>query len=351
MISPTSAFGFASARSTHVGFDSSILRLGGPALDRTFLLPSLITFFFTETACWTRGKPTDRYPLSFSLRIRVCNDQCKTILFKNSSDDVHKFATIPAPEDRTGNIVHLEHIQPWAPYLEGSGKDKKVYSTQQLTSAIYLFSDTLEVDEEEALPPTATAETTPSAKSLLLEEWSRRAAELPALMDGANRLLAWRSSYEKGKRRYSALNDKMAKDMTFPWQVGKAYILRSPTLVRTLEIFSRDHDTFTIHAFETIADVVYSEARDLEYRRPVLHAAYGKPANKICFSISINGTPNSMIRCSILISIRHSHPKDFPKAREDLCSSKSKTFCQLYPMSLKQYGAEGLAMHHAVRHK
>ncbi|KAJ7170966.1 hypothetical protein C8R46DRAFT_1087314, partial [Mycena filopes] len=295
-------------------FRYSILQLGGPALERMFLSPSLITFLFTETACWTCGKSTDRYPLSFSLRIRVCNDQCKTILFKNSSSsgDPDKFSTIPSRAERAGDAIHLEHIQPWAPYLESSTKDKKIYSTQQLSCAIALFSAAVGADNAEAEGLSC------AAKDLLLEQWARRRTELSALMDGSNRLLAWRSSYEKGRRRYSALNDKSVKDMTSSWKVGKGYILRSPTLLRTLEWYSKDHDTFTIDAFERISGVVYSEARDLEYRRPVLHASHGKPPNKLpCRFCDRKRASRVYSPSDLLQHIHKRHSEEFTKAREE----------------------------------
>ncbi|KAJ7653236.1 hypothetical protein DFH06DRAFT_529246 [Mycena polygramma] len=158
-------------------FERSMAELGAPTLDSNFLSPTLIVFIFTESRCWACGKGTDSYPLSFSLRIRVCNEQCKQNLYGEPPGCGREFATIPPPADRRGDDALLEYIEPWAPYLETSAKGKKIYSSYQLASALARLSEALEADKVEDSRPASQ-----SNKSLLLQEWSHRAAELPALM-------------------------------------------------------------------------------------------------------------------------------------------------------------------------
>ncbi|KAF7368904.1 hypothetical protein MVEN_00216300 [Mycena venus] len=145
-------------------FQRSVAKLGGPILNPTFLTPNAITFLFTESECWACGKRTNAYPLSFSLRIRVCNDLCKVDLYRKSTACGDKFATIPSRTDRKSEDIHLEHIEPWAPFLETSSKGMRVYSRRQLSSARTRLTSALEADQAEGFPPARD-----NSRNLLLE--------------------------------------------------------------------------------------------------------------------------------------------------------------------------------------
>ncbi|KAJ7661226.1 hypothetical protein B0H17DRAFT_1212253 [Mycena rosella] len=231
-------------------FRRSIVKIGGPTLDLpASLIPGVITFFFGISLCWTCGKQTDTYPLSFSLCIRVCNEQCKEDLYRRSPNSADKFATIPSRAELKDDGVLLEYIEPWAPFLERPVNGRKVYSSYQLRAAISLLSNTMKVGASEN-----AGERGPNARSLLLEEWSQRASDLPVLQTCANRMIAWRKTYEKDRKKCSASNDR-------------------------------------------------------------------------------------------------THPEEFPEARKMLLASPSESFCPACRLSIKKYGAEGLAMHNAAKHQ
>ncbi|KAJ6535971.1 hypothetical protein DFH09DRAFT_1283908 [Mycena vulgaris] len=157
-----------------------MVKIGAPKLGATWSLPGIITFFFSASHCWTCGKPTETYPLSFSLRIRVCNDECKEYLYKKSSTSANKFTTIPSHADLKGDDVLLKYIEPWAPFLETSPKGRRIYSSRQLKDAISLLSDALKTGIVEGSDK-AAVDACESARPLFAE-WSRRVSALPALM-------------------------------------------------------------------------------------------------------------------------------------------------------------------------
>ncbi|KAK7052435.1 hypothetical protein R3P38DRAFT_2860301 [Favolaschia claudopus] len=170
----------------------SIAQMGGPTLvlnDSAFpgQLSSLVVFLFTESDCWACGKRTNAYPLSFSLRVRVCDSDCQRYLFGPSSDKW--FATIPAVADRVGEDMNLRYIEPWAPFWrQPMFLDKKVYCTRQLRSALARISEAQAVGD--------------AAKAALLEvNGPQRASDLLAFMEVARSLRAWGKSYEKERQK------------------------------------------------------------------------------------------------------------------------------------------------------
>ncbi|KAJ7694787.1 hypothetical protein B0H17DRAFT_1198948 [Mycena rosella] len=285
----------------------SIVKIGGPTLDLpASLLPGVIVFFFGTSLCWTCGKQTDTYPLSFSLCIWVCNDQCKEDLYNRSSKLADRFATIPSRAELKGDNVLLEYIESWAPFLERSVNGRKVYSSQQLRAAISLLSNTIEV-----VASKNAGQHSPNARSLLLEEWSQRASDLPVLQICANRMIAWRKTYEKDRKKCSTSNDRIVKTIsTYYYGLKLKSLRRSPTLLRTLDLYNKDLDAFTFTAFSGIRIAVHAELRDLESAAPRRVSRGTENAPRIAVG--------EFLPC---------------------------------PLSIKKYGAEGLAMYNAAKHQ
>ncbi|KAJ7471216.1 hypothetical protein B0H11DRAFT_2040895 [Mycena galericulata] len=331
---------------SHSLFQRNLGKIGAPALDSSFPFPGLIAFLFGTTPCWSCGKGIDTYPLSFALRIRVCNEQGKMNLYQDRPDSAHIFVTIPCEANRNGDDVLLEHIEPWAPFLEDSDKDEKIYSTRQLTSAISLLSDALKAHRAVAVVGTGR-----SPATLLLEEWSERSSELPALMKGSKRMLSWRKTYETAKRRYSSANEKIIKDICADFRLNKKLVMRSPTLLSTLGRYNRDLETLTFHAFAGIARVVESEVLDMKTGIAVVDFQRYPNAKTQC-RFCVPAKPKRVYGAQDLLQhLLQMHPNDFPEAREELRTSASEMFCLLCPLSMRKYGVEGLAMHRAIKHK
>ncbi|KAJ7148687.1 hypothetical protein C8R43DRAFT_952387 [Mycena crocata] len=343
-------------------FQRSLTRISAPCLDPAVPLPGLIDFLFNTSSCWRCGKLTDSYPLSFSLHIRVCDDQCKKDLYGGSSCSADLLVTIPFAVNLKGDDLLLEKIWPWAPFLESSNKNNKVYNYHQLTSAITQLSDALRSDGSEGLA------TIGKNGTALLQEWSRRAANLPALMDvllslpfeailnvcqSAYCMLSWQKTYLKERKKCASSNEKRLKRMFSHHGLARKeqYVYRSPTLIRTLDLYNKDLEMFTFHAFETIASKVYSEIwqmqEDMLRTAAVRLPKPLKPSANACSAFLRIQSANTVFKS--FSSTSRKHPDDFPKARKDLRASNPGRFCLLCPQSMKQYCAEGLSMHHTAK--
>ncbi|KAJ7449276.1 hypothetical protein FB451DRAFT_1187368 [Mycena latifolia] len=242
--------------------------------------------------------------------------------------------------------------------------DRRIYSSRQLKAAISLLSDARERDNlAQGSEPTG-ADPVHNPESLILEDWTQRSSDLPAIMSVrislpasiiranenffqcANRMLYWQTTYQKEREKCSAANNRIVKNIPHYYRGLKTKSLRrSPTLIRILDIYNKDLDTFTFHAFAGISSTVYSEIRHVAPAIPVLN-----PQTEIECRFCIPAKPQCTYRTqSLLQHIFKIHPEEFPQARRELQLPPSDSFCPACPLSVRIYGVEGLAMHYAAK--
>ncbi|KAJ7505552.1 hypothetical protein B0H11DRAFT_2220977 [Mycena galericulata] len=224
-------------------FKNVMFTVALPTTLTTFKFSSLAQLLFGGGKCMNCKRITLSVPYSFALEIRFCSMACELSCLLRTPPTPRKASALPSalPE-----LEHRNTLPVPLPYLEGSS-EVRLYAPQAVNAAWKVYVARCNSTPGVMQMP----EVTPVHQiiDVKLEHWMA-AAEV--LCDGARK---YRIAKEEVDVENEAFLIRLACDLGYTF----AQLISSPTLVRYVNIFARDLQTFTPLAWDSVRHSVLFE--------------------------------------------------------------------------------------------
>ncbi|KAJ7449269.1 hypothetical protein FB451DRAFT_1287961, partial [Mycena latifolia] len=288
------------------------------------------------------GKHTDALPFSYTARIRTCPGPCRNALINQKI-----IAQIVPPTRPKLKRDLLDYVGHWLPPVETPIGHHTFYLRSDLVCAATRLKEAEAADELQRMSSKPLKE----CKMALLNEWDRKALDLPGIMKTALDVLIWqRETYLRQRER---LEQNVTKHLLWilkmrGLKVDPAEVLRSPILRKTIKDWHRDLERLSLHAFSIIESIVLHEAALAKSGRPPHSFEFRKSDHLLC---PVCDTNQSFSLDGIILHINHKHPMEFPYIRQNYNDNLNSNYCKLCPQSMKKYEFDGMQKHIAAKHK
>ncbi|KAK7052433.1 hypothetical protein R3P38DRAFT_2860288 [Favolaschia claudopus] len=323
-------------------YTDALLRMGF-----SIPMPSMSVYefcigFFGGGLCSACGNHTDAIPLSYTLRLRVCNRVCQDALVANKI--IVEIATRKNP---TAQREELERLKTWLPRVEPLIRGHTFYLRSDILRASSQLQQAKSRDKFQADGQGCPVE---DREVTLRKSWEEKALELPEKMKVARDVLRWQEMVYLEER--DTLKRNVSKHLSRILKMREldcttAEILRSPTLQRAIKLWNRDLLEITLPAFAAIQPVVLREAFLAQAGVPPPLFEYRK-SDKILCPVCSSGNP--FLVDNLVTHIFHKHPDDFPRLRDTYNTTPKLKYCELCPPSMRKYNMQGMRDHVAARH-
>jgi len=295
--------------------DPPTLALGGNWSETAY-----VSFIFGGGYCCLESckKWTETMPASFSLRMRFCSRNCRSLMGQVVGPIAGKALL------KRRKQPHFESFRLWLPILESGDEVPK-----------YRYSMIKEYNTEFLQASNNSGST---ALDDLQKTWAKRAEARSTITVNARALCEWAISYEAIKSEVLKSNVIFLKAVK-PAGTTFGKMMKSPTLAKHFNAFNRDLEKITFTVWYAIRRIVVQEIRDYDTALPSTGPIQ---RCKQCPSSTRIFTLEALLHHSLRMHDDTSNLPTLQTGRERLCNLCLK--------SRKLFSAEGMTAHIKAKH-